>query len=97
MLCPDGGVCVEVAGPGSSVEVVVTIGLLDRGCDTAVEEAVDDFGVIGVGVSVKIIIENTFMHIDIILHVWMPNIQTGKNNIYFLRKQIQTIVGKGWK
>ena len=64
MLCPDGGVGVEVAGPGSSVEVVVTFGLLDRGCDTAVEEAVDDLGVIGVGVSVKIIMENTFMHID---------------------------------
>ena len=30
VLCPDGGVCVEVAGPGSNVEVVVTIGLLER-------------------------------------------------------------------
>ena len=81
MLCPDGGVCVEVAGPGSSVEVVVTIGSLDRGCDTAVEETVDDLGVIGVGVSVKIITKNTFMHIDIVLHVWMPNIQTGRLEI----------------
>ena len=44
------------------MEVVVTIGLLERDCDNAVEEAVDDLGVIGVGVSVKIITDHTFKH-----------------------------------
>ena len=62
VLCPDGGVCIEDAAPGPSVEVVVTVSLVVLGCDTAVDEAVEMGWAIGIEVFEKIIIENTFIH-----------------------------------